>query len=279
VLEIGISPFASTRAGMLAVAAAAVDGGIHRLWLGDGLLVNPDFPGWAGSMEPFTTLAWLAGRHPQVAMGVSAAVLPIRDVVWTMKQAATLDHVTGGRTVLVVAPGFWARELEYRGVDPDQRGARFRSDLAGLRALLAGEEEPRVAPVPFSPDSPPVWLAGERATRALAWRLGLPFQASRIVPADLAPLAREWFDEGGRQLAVRIRVSVTPEPPQGVDVEWNALAGPPAYLAEQLAEYAALGVTDVSLIPGQDDTGSLATTEAIVSEVLPHLAGIVAPPP
>jgi alkanesulfonate monooxygenase SsuD/methylene tetrahydromethanopterin reductase-like flavin-dependent oxidoreductase (luciferase family) len=121
-MTLGISPFASTRAGVLAVAALAVEAGIETLWMGDGLLVNDAFPAWSGAMEPFTTLAWLSGRLPGARLGVSAAVLPLRDVVWTAKQAATLDQLSEGRFVLAVAPGFWAHELAFRGVDPTQRG-------------------------------------------------------------------------------------------------------------------------------------------------------------
>src|SRR5689334_16221337 len=115
-MRVGISPFASTRAGALEIASIAVDGGVEALWLGDGLLANPDFPRWAGGLEPFTALGWLAGRFPSVVVGVSAAVLTVRDVVWTAKQAMTLDHLTEGRSVLAVAPGFWPEELAYRGV-------------------------------------------------------------------------------------------------------------------------------------------------------------------
>src|SRR5678816_331147 len=133
-MRLGISPFASTRAGVLAVATLAVEAGIDTLWMGDGLLVNDAFPAWSGAMEPFTTLAWLGGRFPRARLGVSAAVLPLRDVVWTAKQAATLDQLSEGRFVLAVAPGFWAKELEFRGVDPAQRGAVFRRALDELRA-------------------------------------------------------------------------------------------------------------------------------------------------
>ena len=73
-MRVGVSPFASTRSGVLALAARAVEGGIGMLWLGDGLLVNPDFPLWSGGLEPFTELAWLAGRFEGVTVGRHARV-------------------------------------------------------------------------------------------------------------------------------------------------------------------------------------------------------------
>jgi alkanesulfonate monooxygenase SsuD/methylene tetrahydromethanopterin reductase-like flavin-dependent oxidoreductase (luciferase family) len=253
---------------VLAVATLAVEAGIGTLWMGDGLLVNEAFPAWSGAMEPFTTLAWLGGRLPAARLGVSAAVLPLRDVVWTAKQAATLDQLTEGNFVLAVAPGFWAKELEFRGVDPAQRGAVFRRALDELRAVFTGRTTERVAPIPRTAGGPPIWLAGADATFRLAIAEGLPFQASRVAPADLAPLAQRWRDEGGVGLGVRVRMSVAAAVPSDSGVEWNAIVGPPAYLAEQLAAYRDLGVDDVSIIPGQDDDSSLRTTAALAQELV-----------
>lgn len=285
-MRIGVSPWGSSLPGIQRVAAAAADGGFDTLWLGDGLLVVPDFPQWSGGMEPFTELAWLAGRYPEIGIGITAAVLPLRDVMLVAKQAATLDHLTAGRFLLVVTPGFWEREFIYRGLSFKRRGARFEESVAALRAAFAGEPfegdhvhipaEGRLSPVPLTPGGPPLWLAGDRPTFERALRLGLPFQARTTAPAQLAPLAREWFDRGGSQLGVRIAVEFADQVPAdgtgaGGAAGANALAGPPSYVAAQLATYAELGVADVSLMPGRDDAVSLRTVEALASEVLPQL--------
>jgi hypothetical protein len=61
-------------------------------------------------------------------------------------------------------------------------------------------------------------------------------------------------------------------------VDWQAMTGPARYLVDEMARYAALGVDDLSLLPGQDDRSSRETVEALVSEVLPALRaeGLVA---
>jgi alkanesulfonate monooxygenase SsuD/methylene tetrahydromethanopterin reductase-like flavin-dependent oxidoreductase (luciferase family) len=120
--------------------------------------------------------------------------------------------------------------------------------------------------VPLTSGGPPIWLAGAEATFRLALDQALPFQASRVSPEALAPLAKRWRDEGGGPLGVRIRVSVADAVPSDRGVEWNALVGPPAFLAEQLAAYRDLGVSDVSIIPGQDDESSLRTTAALAEQ-------------
>lgn len=137
-MRVGVSPWGSSLAGVLRVASAAVEAGVDTLWLGDGLLVVPDFPQWCGGMEPLTELAWLAGRYPSVAVGIGAAVLPLRDVLWVAKQAATLDQLTQGRFFLVVTPGIWEREFVYRGLSYQAWVSGLTTSSMLCRRLLWG---------------------------------------------------------------------------------------------------------------------------------------------
>jgi alkanesulfonate monooxygenase SsuD/methylene tetrahydromethanopterin reductase-like flavin-dependent oxidoreductase (luciferase family) len=274
-LRIGISPWAATRGGVEKVAEAALQAGIDTFWLGDGLLGRPDFPPWSGGMESFGELAWLAGRYPGASVALGAAVLPLRDPLWLAKSAATLDQLTEGRFTLVLTPGNWPDEFAAAGRDFAGRGAALESGLVSLREIWsdeAGSDGP--SPRPWTPGGPPVWLAGARATMLRAIRLGLPFQASRIGPAALAPTAREWFDRGGTRLAVRVRMGVGDggsgdgaTPPTAT--ETGALTGPAAFLAEQIDAFRELGVTDLSIMPGQDVESSLRTIEALAEVALP----------
>ncbi|MCS5676643.1 MAG: LLM class flavin-dependent oxidoreductase, partial [Acidimicrobiales bacterium] len=91
-MRLGISPFASSREEVRELACAAAQGGLDTLWMGDGYLANPDFDRWAGGMEGLTALAWLAGVVPGARVGISAAVLPLRDPVWLAKQANSLHQ-------------------------------------------------------------------------------------------------------------------------------------------------------------------------------------------
>jgi alkanesulfonate monooxygenase SsuD/methylene tetrahydromethanopterin reductase-like flavin-dependent oxidoreductase (luciferase family) len=277
-MRIGVSPFASTRDGARRVAAAAVEGGIDTIWLGDGLLEVDAFPMWSGGLEPFVELAYFSGRHPRIRVALGAAVLPLRDVQWVAKQAATLDQLTEGNFVLVVTPGYWEREFRYRGLRFEERGRRFDELVGALRAAFRGQPyesdaarlplDGRLSPVPATPGGPPLWYAGGRATFERALRDGVPYQAPPTPPDRLRETAAEWFDRGGTDLAVRISLELGDRVATTDDI----LQGPAPYLLEQLVLYRAIGVVDVSIMPGRDDATSLRTVEALVTEVLPRFS-------
>jgi alkanesulfonate monooxygenase SsuD/methylene tetrahydromethanopterin reductase-like flavin-dependent oxidoreductase (luciferase family) len=267
-MRIGVSPFASSRDVAHRLARMAVEGGLDTLWLGDGYLTNPDFGGWAGGMESMTELAWLSGSFPTARVGIAAAVLPMRDIPWTAKQANTLHRVAGGGFVLVTAPGFWAQDLEARGVAFDQRGSVFDEALDQLLAVLA---DPAYSPGPDDGGPPPVWLAGARATMRKAAARRLPFQSSRALPDDLAPVVAEYHDRGGPLFAHRVRVEIGDHAVAGEVVDWQAVTGSVDQVVDTLGRYRDLGVRDLSCIPGQDDETSLRTVEALVADVLPQL--------
>ena len=268
-MRIGISPFAGSREVVLRLASAASTGGMDTLWLGDGYLTNADFAGWAGGMETMTELAWLAGREPSVRVGITAAVLPLRDIPWLAKQANTLHRMAGGGFVLVAAAGFWAHDLAARGIEFEHRGELYRRRVDQLRDAIA---DPELAPGPSDDGPPPVWLAGAVATRRLAVDLGLPFQSSRATPDELQPIARAFFDDGGSTLAHRVRVQAGGHIVHSDAVEWHAVTGGAAELVDALGRFAAMGVSDLSIIPGSDDRTSLETVETLAVDVLPQLA-------
>jgi len=267
-MRIGISPFASSREAALRLAADAVAAGMDTLWLGDGYLANPDFGGWSGGMETMTELAWLAGCLPSARIGITAAVLPLRDPQWLAKQANTLHRIAGGGFVLVAAAGFWRQDLEARGIDFDRRGAVLVDRLVQLRSAL---EDPRFSPGPPDDGPPPVWLAGASATRRRAIELGLPFQSSRATPDELEPIANAFFEAGGTTLTHRVRVEAGIHRVEGEALDWHAVTGSADQLVDALGRFAAMGVSDLSIIPGQGDEASQHTVDVLAADVLPQL--------
>ena len=266
-MRLGISPFASSREEVREFACAATQGGLDTLWMGDGYLANPDFDRWAGGMEGLAALAWLAGVVPGARVGISAAVLPLRDPVWLAKQANSLHQLADGGFVLVVTPGYWRQDIEAGGLDFGHRGTAFDDGLTRLLELL---EDPSYSPGPI-PSAPPVWLAGAEATMKRAIERRLPYQASRATPSELAGTAQQFFDAGGLLLAHRVRILTGQEESPGNQVDWNAVTGSVAEIVDSLGQFSAMGVSDLSIVPGLDSSSSRRTIEILVSEVLPQL--------
>ena len=98
-----------------------------------------------------------------------------------------------------------------------------------------------------------------------ALRYGLAWQPRAGSPQAVASLARQYTDLGGVGLRVRARMSVSepPPPPDSAFATFAPQVGPAEYLAEQLAGYAALGATYVSVVPGYDDRSCAETIEAL----------------
>ena len=268
----GVSPFGSSRAVVLDLARRAKDAGLDGLILGDGFVSTPSFPIWSGGIDCFVELAWLAGKVEMASYGIDASVAPCRDPRVLAKQASSLAAVTEGRCHIALAAGFWAEDAQLFGFDFAERGARLDEGIRALMAAWRGESFSGKfwqweMPLPISPCHqialPEIWLSGAEATMRRAVRYGLPFEPTRMTPTEIETLARKYADAGGRELRVRTRMSVS-LPVRGPGArDFPTLVGPPEYLAEQLAAYAALGATYISVVAGYDDRSCAETIDAL----------------
>src|SRR5438552_15878301 len=114
-LQVAVSPFGSSRAGVLQLARRAAEVGLDGLVLGDGFVSTPSFPAWSGGVDCFVELAWLAGQVDIPTYGIDAIVAPARDPRVLAKQASSLQAVTGGRCHLALSPGYWAEDARLFG--------------------------------------------------------------------------------------------------------------------------------------------------------------------
>jgi len=122
----------------LAVEAAGFD----SLWLDDHLL--SDEGDWHDSkLEGWASLAAVAALTRRVNLGLLVAANTFRNPGLTAKLATTLDHLSGGRAILGLGGGWFAREHEAFGIDFGggfgERLDRLEEAVDLIERLLAGE--------------------------------------------------------------------------------------------------------------------------------------------
>lgn len=136
----------------------------------DHLLLTP--PAYACTwLEAMTLLAALAGITRTIRLGTMVLVLPLRNPVYFAKEWATLDLLTGGRTILGLGVGWHEEEFALMGVPYRERGPRTGEAIEVLKALWAGDDVTyegkfyrfrnlTIDPKPVQTPHPPIWIGG-----------------------------------------------------------------------------------------------------------------------
>lgn len=111
--------------------------------------------------DPFTTLAWLAGRTGRVRLGTTVLIMPYRHPALTAQMSASLHRLSGGRFVLGVGVGWARKEFAALGLPFERRGAMTDEYLRTMRQLWDGEAEGIEAALrPEEQPGPPIWIGG-----------------------------------------------------------------------------------------------------------------------
>jgi alkanesulfonate monooxygenase SsuD/methylene tetrahydromethanopterin reductase-like flavin-dependent oxidoreductase (luciferase family) len=119
--------------GMLLDLSARVEElGFDSVWVGDSLFSKPRW-------EPIALLSAISQRTSRVRLGTSCMVSSTRNPLYLALEWATLDAISGGRTILGTGAGNpeegVRREFAALGLEYGKRGAIFEEGLAVLRAL------------------------------------------------------------------------------------------------------------------------------------------------
>ncbi len=119
--------------GVYAYSERAEALGFESLWAWDHVLlgVEPSFP----IVDSITMLGAVAARTRTIKLGTGVLVLPLRNPVVAAKALGSLDVISGGRLILGVAAGWYAREFDAVGVPFKQRGRQFERNLDILMRL------------------------------------------------------------------------------------------------------------------------------------------------
>jgi probable F420-dependent oxidoreductase len=130
--------------------------------------------------EPFVLFAYLAGLTKQIEIVTGIIILPQRQTVLVVKQAATLDVLSGGRLRLGIGIGWNPVEYEALGENFKNRGRRSEEQIEVMRKLWTQElitfegrwhkiTDAGINPPPVQRPIP-IWFGGtdDRALRRLA---------------------------------------------------------------------------------------------------------------
>jgi alkanesulfonate monooxygenase SsuD/methylene tetrahydromethanopterin reductase-like flavin-dependent oxidoreductase (luciferase family) len=223
------------------LAVLAEEHGWDGVYLWDHVLFHD--PTWPVA-NPTVVAGAMAAATSRVRLMV-VHVLPRRRPQLVAKEAATIDHLSGGRLTLVATIG--SMDLEYEGfgesADLRARGAGLDAALEQVCALWSGSAAVTMAPPPVQRPRIPIWCGGRWPNRAPLRRAArfdgvMPTfvdQTSRVVPPEeLAAVVRLVTEaRGGAPIGFDT----------GFDVVMEGATTPGPIAGELVSSYADVGLT------------------------------------
>ena len=258
--------------------------GFDHAWLVDHL-VDTDGPPENGTLEGWTLLAAIAARTKRIRLGVLVSSNTFRHPALLLKEAVTVDHVSGGRLTLGLGTGWHEDEHRRYGIDlpaPAERVDRFEEAVELITLLMAQErttyrgrhyrlDDARLRPPPVQRPRIPILIAAHRprmlriaARYADQWDTfaAIPGTATEGVEADLANriarLDEACHDIGRDPADIRRSTWATRE----------VLGSPETYL-DFVRRHRTLGFTDFSTVMPAPE--QMEVFRAIAREVIPAI--------
>jgi len=151
-----------------AFARKAEDLGFDALWVAEHFLEAPGLYGTVW-MSPLLCLAHAASVTTRIRLATGLLILPYYHPVTLAREIQTLWHLSGGRFVLGVGPGWDQHEFETLGMKLGERGRRTDEIIAALRRLLTERDVSfagryyrfeHVTIDPILPRLPELWVGG-----------------------------------------------------------------------------------------------------------------------
>jgi alkanesulfonate monooxygenase SsuD/methylene tetrahydromethanopterin reductase-like flavin-dependent oxidoreductase (luciferase family) len=115
--------------------------GLDGVFVPDHILAKPATTQHYGAHwpDPFSLLAYLAGRTRRLHLGASVIVLPYRNALVAAKAAATVDQVSGGRFIFGVGVGWDEAEFLDLGLPFRERGRMSDDYIRAIKAAWSAD--------------------------------------------------------------------------------------------------------------------------------------------
>jgi len=147
--------------------------GLDGVFVPDHILAKPATTQHYGGHwpDPFSLLAYLAGRTQRIRLGASVIVLPYRSALVVAKAAATVDQVSRGRFIFGVGVGWDEAEFVDLRLPFRERGrvsddairaikAAWAADVPEYRGDYVSFSGATFSPRPVQRPHPPIWVGG-----------------------------------------------------------------------------------------------------------------------
>src|SRR5262249_62711 len=243
--------------------------------------------------DPFSLLAFLAGRTRRIHLGASVIVLPYRNALVAAKAAATVDQVSGGRFIFDVGVGWAEAEFNHLRLPFAQRGQMSGDYIGAIKAAWAADipeyrgryltfAGAHFAPRPTQQPHPPIWVGGAPGSLSApavrrcaelgdAWHpLGLSLDEIEKGLGTLRELAGRFGRRAGPGLSPRNMLDLTDRPKGSTRA---AFQGSPDEIASDVRRVKSLGAQWMTFdLPRAGVPAMMKTLERIVSDVKPAAA-------
>lgn len=292
-------PYAGDMAGLRGQTKIVEDaerGGFAAAWVRDVPLADPAFGDVGQVYDPWTALTWLAAHTSRISLAAGSVIFPLRHPIDLAKQAASVDHLSGGRLVLGIASGDRPVEFPAYGLDHGERGARYREAVASFRELLGdgaldGAGGAHLLPKPVSGGVPLLVTGSSQQSRdwiaeyADGWLVYPSATADPAGPRRLGQKLADWraLVPGGefRPVATNEWIDLVedpghpPTPLRGGFVLRTGTRG----LVELLGRWRDVGVNHAALGVQHGRRPAAEAVAQLAEEVVPHFPALAAPAP
>jgi probable F420-dependent oxidoreductase len=136
-------------------------------------------PEYWHTIDQFVAMSYAAAATTTLKVASGITLVAQRDPLWTAKEVASLDHLSGGRVIFGIGYGWNKEELASHGVEYSQRRELLREKILMMKALWAQDEasfdgdllhlDPSWAwPKPVQEPHPPVVMGGAAGPKTIA---------------------------------------------------------------------------------------------------------------
>jgi probable F420-dependent oxidoreductase len=286
------------------LARAAEDGGFDAVYVTEHPFPEAKWMAHGGhhALDPFVGLSFAAAVTSRLKLQTNLVVLSYRNPFLSAKAIASLDALSGGRTIIGIGAGYLEGEFLALGVDPTKRNELTDDAIRAMKAAWSGEVvewagEGYTAPGnvmlprPVQTPHPPLWIGGNsgRAMRrvveladgwipmpttgmseaAVAKRLKTrPLDSAAALKEQVIKLRQMCADAGRTELP-----TIAFTPPSMLLAKPGAPMPSAQHMVDEAGELADAGVTQLTIgLPAESRQELLSAMEKYASDVLPQLS-------